>query len=131
MNSGKYSIEFLGIGEQFNNPYALQEIEKATRISGIPFEGKSVVLKEQVAAFFEVTPHTVDNYIERYGDELRRSGYEVIRDNRLKTLKLEISALGDNETDCVITQRSGHPRSGGEGLWTIALPSYAALVIAR
>ena len=34
-----------------NNPYALQEIEKATRISGIPFEGKSVVLKEQVAAF--------------------------------------------------------------------------------
>jgi hypothetical protein len=85
-----------------NNPYALQEIEKATRISGIPFEGKSVVLKEQVAAFFEVTPRTVDNYIEKYGDELRRNGYEVIRGNRLKTLKLEISARGDNETDFVI-----------------------------
>ena len=36
-----------------NNTYALQEIEKATRITGIPFEGKTVVLKEQVAAFFE------------------------------------------------------------------------------
>jgi hypothetical protein len=34
-----------------NNPYALREIEKATRITGIPFEGKTVVLKEQVAAF--------------------------------------------------------------------------------
>jgi len=34
-----------------NNPYALQEIENATRIKGIPFEGKTVVLKEQVAAF--------------------------------------------------------------------------------
>jgi hypothetical protein len=85
-----------------NNPYALQEIEKATRISGIPFEGKSVVLKEQVASFFEVTPRTVDNYIEKYGDELRQNGYEVLRGNRLKTLKLEISARGDNETDFVI-----------------------------
>ncbi|MHB8090407.1 MAG: DNA-binding protein [Syntrophales bacterium] len=84
-----------------NNPYALQEIERATRITGIHFEGKSVVLKEQVASFFEVTPRTVDNYIEKYGAELRQNGYEVIRGNRLKTLKLKISALGDNETDFV------------------------------
>lgn len=41
-----------------NNPYALAEIEKAAGIKGIPFEGKTVVLKEQVAAFFEVTPRT-------------------------------------------------------------------------
>jgi len=84
-----------------NNPYALQEIEKATRISGIPFEGKSVVLKEQVAAFFEVTPRTVDNYIEKYGDELRQNGYEVIRDNRLKTLKSSISTMDVNEMNFV------------------------------
>ena len=37
-----------------NNPYALAEIEKAAGIRGIPFEGKTVVLKEQVALFFEV-----------------------------------------------------------------------------
>ena len=36
-----------------NNPYALQEIERATRITGIPFDGKTVVLKEQVSAFQE------------------------------------------------------------------------------
>ncbi len=29
-----------------NNPYALAEIEKAAGIRGIPFEGKTVVLKE-------------------------------------------------------------------------------------
>jgi len=84
-----------------NNPYALQEIEKATRITGIPFEGKTVVLKEQVAAFFEVTPRTVDNYIEKYSDELRRNGYEVLRGKRLKSLKIAISAMGDNEIDFV------------------------------
>lgn len=84
-----------------NNPYALQEIEKATHIQGIPFEGRSVVLKEQVAAFFEVTPRTVDNYIDKFGDELRTNGYEVIKGNRLKTLKLAIRAMDVNETDFV------------------------------
>lgn len=84
-----------------NNPYALQEIEKATRITGIPFEEKTVVLKEQVAAFFEVTPRTVDNYIEKYGDELRQNGYEVLRGKRLNTLKKSIIAVGGNEIDFV------------------------------
>ena len=84
-----------------NNPYALQEIERATHITGIPFEGKTVVLKEQVATFFEVTPRTVDNYIDKYGEELRQNGYEVLRGNRLKTLKLAISGQGVNETDFI------------------------------
>jgi len=46
-----------------NNSYAIQEIEKATNIKGIPFEGASVVLKEQVAYFFDVTARTIDNYM--------------------------------------------------------------------
>ena len=45
--------------------YALQEIEKATSISGISFEGKTVVLKEQISEFFEVTSRTIDNYIDK------------------------------------------------------------------
>ena len=39
-----------------NNPYALAEIEKAAGLNGIVFEGRAIVLKEQVAAFFEVSP---------------------------------------------------------------------------
>lgn len=84
-----------------NNPYALHEIEKAARIKGIPFEGKTVVLKEQVAAFFEVTPRTVDNYIEKFSNELRQNGYEVLRGNRLKSLKSEVLKQGADETDFV------------------------------
>jgi len=84
-----------------NNPYALQEIEKATRIKSIPFEGKTVVLKEQVSAFFEVTPRTIDNYIEKFGEELRQNGYEVLRGKRLKILKMSVSELDVNETDFV------------------------------
>jgi hypothetical protein len=70
-----------------NYPYALQEIEKATHITGIPFEGKTVVLKEQVADFFEVTLRTVENYLSQYEEELVRNGYEVIKGKRLKSFK--------------------------------------------
>jgi hypothetical protein len=82
-----------------NNPYALAEIEKAAGIQGIPFEGKSVVLKEQVAAFFEVTVRTIENYLEEFTDELAKNGYEVVKGNRLKTLKLAIQSLDVPETD--------------------------------
>ena len=51
-----------------NNPYALAEIEKAAGIQGIVFEGKSVLIKEQVADFFEVTSRTIDNYLDKNGD---------------------------------------------------------------
>jgi len=84
-----------------NNPYALQEIEKATRITGIPFEGKTVVLKEQISAFFEVTPRTIDNYIEKFSDELRQNGYEVIRGNRLKKFEISVYEQDVHETNFV------------------------------
>lgn len=84
-----------------NNPYALAEIEKAAGVQGIPFEGKTVVLKEQVAAFFEVTPRTIDNYIEKCGEELRQNGYEVLKGNRLKTLKLSLEESPDHESSFV------------------------------
>ena len=84
-----------------NNPYAVAEIEKAAGIHGIPFEGKTVLLKEQVATFFEVTARTIDNYIEKFSDELRQNGYEVLRGNRLKQLKLSLSSQSDHEIDFV------------------------------
>jgi len=82
-----------------NNPYALAEIEKAAGIRGIPFEGKSVVLKEQAALFFEVSTRTIENYLEQNFNELGRNGYEVVTGNRLKELKLAIREVDDPETD--------------------------------
>jgi hypothetical protein len=82
-----------------NNTYALQEIEKATRIKGIAFEGKTVVLKEQVAKFFEITLRTVENYLGEYSDELALNGYEIIKGKRLKALKMSILEMDVPETD--------------------------------
>lgn len=82
-----------------NNDYALVEIEKAAQIQGIPFEGRTVVLKDQIADFFEVTLRTVENYLEKYENELAQNGYEVLKGKRLKELKLAIQALDVPETD--------------------------------
>ena len=84
-----------------NNPFALQEIEKATRIQGFAFEGRSVVFKEQAAAFFDVSPRTIDNYIDKYGDELRRNGYEVLTGNRLKLFKSSLQEMDVDEINFV------------------------------
>ena len=84
-----------------NNPYALREIEKATQIQGVRFEGKTLVLKEQVAAFFQVTSRTIDNYIEKFRDELRQNGYEVLRGNRLKDFKKHLREQFVDEIDFV------------------------------
>lgn len=84
-----------------NNPYALAEIEKAAGVRGIPFEGKTVVIKEQVAAFFEVSTRTVDNYLEQFGQELRQNGYELLKGNRLKSCKLAMRAAFGHEADFV------------------------------
>jgi len=82
-----------------DNPYALAESERAAGVQGIPFEGKTVVLKEQVAAFFEVTLRTVENYLEQNATELARNGYEVLKGARLRSLKDAIQGLDVPETD--------------------------------
>jgi len=82
-----------------NNQFAIQEIERAVHIKGIPFEGQTVVLKEQVASFFEVTTRTIENYLKSHEAELGQNGYEILKGNRLKTLKKSISSLDVPETD--------------------------------
>lgn len=70
-----------------NNPYAVQEIQNAINIEGIKFEDKFILLKEQVADFFEVTPRTIETYLAKFENELKQNGYEVLRGKRLQTLK--------------------------------------------
>jgi hypothetical protein len=82
-----------------NNPFALVEIEKAAGITGITFESRTVLLKEQVASFFDVSVRTIENYLERFAEELARNGYEVVRGKRLQALKLAIQGAGVPETD--------------------------------
>jgi hypothetical protein len=80
-----------------NNPYALDEIEKAAGIRGIPFDGRRVVLKEAVADFFEVSIRTIDTYLDKHGPELAQNGYETLKGKRLKSFKESVAALDAHE----------------------------------
>lgn len=73
-----------------NNPYALEEIEKSVGLKGFDFRGKMVITKEQIAAFFEVTPRTIDNYLAQNEAELKNNGYEILRGKSLQELKLTL-----------------------------------------
>ncbi len=84
-----------------NNPYAVEEIKKATKLQGIVYRGKLTLLKEQVAEFFEVDPRTIDNYLSKHESELKQNGYEVLRGKSLQELKIAIKEQFANETDFV------------------------------
>ncbi|MDP8207297.1 MAG: DNA-binding protein [Candidatus Electryonea clarkiae] len=73
-----------------NNPYALKEIQNAVEIKGIKFENSYWVIREQVAAFFEIDIRTVNRYIGKYSDELTKNGYVVLRGKRLSTFMLAV-----------------------------------------
>jgi len=73
-----------------NNRFAVDEIQKAAEIETIDFKGKRVLLKEQVAEFFEVNTRTIERYIESNNTELSKNGYEVVKGKTLQELKLAI-----------------------------------------
>jgi hypothetical protein len=74
-----------------NNPYAVAEVEKAAGIRGVPFENSYVVLKEQVADFFEVSIRTIEAITAENIEELSKNGYAVLKGKRLKSFKEAIS----------------------------------------
>ncbi len=70
-----------------NNQFAVTEIQKASQIQGVYFEGAIRLVKEQIAEFFEIDVRTVERYLTKYGDELGQNGYEVIKGKQLESLK--------------------------------------------
>ncbi|MDO9267317.1 MAG: DNA-binding protein [Sulfurimonas sp.] len=75
-----------------NNPYAVQEIEKATNLQGVRFEDGVRFVKEQVADFFGIDIRTVERYLEAHGDELEHNGYEVLKGKKLQAFREAINA---------------------------------------
>lgn len=76
-----------------NNQYALAEIKKSIGIKCIEFKGKEVLLKEQVAEFFEVSLRTIETYTSQFVDELQQNGYEIVRGKPLLDLKKVILSM--------------------------------------
>lgn len=75
-----------------NNQFALQEIQKATKIQGVFFEDKIRLTKEQIATFFDIDTRTIERYLELNGDELHANGYMVLKGQKLKAFREAIDS---------------------------------------
>ena len=67
-----------------NNEIAILEIKKTAGIKGVLFEDKIVFTKEMISEFYGVEVRTINRYIEKFSDELKNNGYEVLRGKKLK-----------------------------------------------
>ncbi|WP_294960652.1 DNA-binding protein [Sulfurimonas sp.] len=82
-----------------NNPYAIQEIQKATNITGVNFEDNLRLTKEQVAMFFDVDIRTIERYLESHTSELGQNGYIVIKGQKLKDFRAAIEDQSVTDID--------------------------------
>lgn len=76
-----------------NNNQAVGNIQKYLGISGMMFQGEFRFTTKMVAEFYEVTPRTLTNYLQRYEEEIKHNGYEVIKGLKLKEFKEQFGHL--------------------------------------
>lgn len=76
-----------------NNGKAIGHIQQYIGITGMEFEGEFKFTTKMIAEFYDVTPRTLTNYLNRFEDELRHNGYEVIKGQRLRLFKAEFGHL--------------------------------------
>ncbi|MDP2890484.1 MAG: DNA-binding protein [Bacteroidota bacterium] len=90
-----------GIARQnvLNNPYALQEIQKAVGMEGVLFENEYRFTKKQLAQFFEVSERTINQCLAKNESELAKNGYGVLSGKRLNEFKLAIQNSFGHELD--------------------------------
>lgn len=77
-----------------NNTYAIEEIQKAVGVDGVFFDKQFRFLKKQIAGFFEVDERTIERYLEKYEQELKVNGYEVLKGSQLKEFILACQTAG-------------------------------------
>lgn len=89
-----------------NNQFALQELQKATNIKGVLFEGSMRLTKDQVATFFDVDTRTIKRVLESHSDELGVNGYIVLKGQKLKSFRQSIVAQSVSDIDVGLKVRN-------------------------
>ena len=80
-----------------NNAYAVAEIQKSLGLHGVEFEGKICFTKKQVAEFYDISESTIERYLTKYEEELKKNGYEVLKGIKLKKFKENLTAEASKE----------------------------------
>jgi len=71
-----------------NNPFAIEEIAKQIKVEGIYIDNQLWLTVDQVANFYDVSTRTIRNYLEKYDEELKYNGYQVLTGKALEIAKI-------------------------------------------
>lgn len=74
-----------------NNDYAIYEIQKQLKIEGILYDDEVIFTKQQMANYFNVDIRTIERYVDNNREELKDSGYRVLRGKALQSLKKQLN----------------------------------------
>ena len=94
-----------------NNSKAVENIQKHIGINGMMFQNEFRFTTKMVAEFYEVTPRTLTNYLQRYEEEIKHNGYEVIKGQKLNEFKEQFGHL-ITKTDDFEQRETDFPLSG-------------------
>lgn len=76
-----------------NNKTALENIQEHLGITGMMFQGEFRFTTKMVSEFYGVSVRTLTNYLQRYEEEIKHNGYEVLKGQRLKAFKEQFGYL--------------------------------------
>ena len=68
-----------------NNELAVEEIQGTVGIKSVSWKERLYLTKELVAAFFDVDVRTIERYINKFGDELKANGMEILKGKKLES----------------------------------------------
>lgn len=84
-----------------NHPYALARAEAGGGVTRVPFECRSVLLKEQSAAVFGIRLRTVGIHLENFADGPWQNWYALTCGKRFQQLKLSLHTTFGHEAHFV------------------------------
>ena len=70
-----------------NNKYAVEAIQEHIGLETVYLEDDFWLTKKDVQDFYEISESTIERYLEKNSDELKKNGYKVLRGTSLKTFK--------------------------------------------
>lgn len=73
-----------------NNDFAVLEMQDQINIDAITYNDTIVFTKDMIAKYFEVDVRTIERYVEDHKLELEENGYQVLREEALKSLKNQV-----------------------------------------
>lgn len=70
-----------------NNPMALPKIQDALNMKFYEFQGRYVITKQMVAAYYDVKERTIERILKVNEVEIRNNGYSVLKGEELKDFR--------------------------------------------